>query len=279
MARLTLEVSPAVRVRYGDRELLRYVHLPDDAPAEAPRPYLHPVRTLAGEVVTLARPHDRPWHKGIAWSLAHVGPHDLWGAPDGGRATGSMDHQHFTEIRERPDHVAVAHELVWHGRSRTGLDTGPELVREQRRLLVVVPAPDAWVLTFETTITNISGEDLPLGAPGDTSGEGGPDAGFGGLFWRGPRSFTGGTVLAPGGSPAEGGLPTGPWAGFTGRHDGSGRASSVVVVDHEDNPVQPTPWFARSEPFAALGSAPFAGAALEFPPGAELTFRDRKSVV
>ena len=46
-----------------------------------PKPYLHPVRTLAGELVTAFRPHDHVWHKGIAWSLPHVGEHNFWGGP------------------------------------------------------------------------------------------------------------------------------------------------------------------------------------------------------
>ena len=47
-------------------ELFRYVYRPDDPPLESPRPYLHPVRTLGGEVVTDCRPADHPWHKGIS---------------------------------------------------------------------------------------------------------------------------------------------------------------------------------------------------------------------
>lgn len=276
-ARLTLTVSLDVRVAYDGRELLRYVHLPDDPRREAPRPYLHPVRTLAGEVVTLARPHDRPWHKGLSWAIPHVGPHNLWGGPtfvDGEHKRlpvhGSIDHQHFTEIRERLDHVAVAHELLWHGRSESGLDAGPELVRERRRLFVTVAAEDVWVLALETTMTNVSGTELPLGSPATRGDEG---ARFGGLFWRGPRSFTGGTILLPDGAGAPGDGPRAPWAGFTGRHDETGAASTVVIVDDESNPTHPPRWHATAEPFASLGPAPFADAELAFPPDAELTFR------
>jgi hypothetical protein len=63
-----------VRARWDGAELFRYVYRPDDPPLESPRPYLHPVRTLAGELVTDYRPGDHPWHKGISWSLPNVGP-------------------------------------------------------------------------------------------------------------------------------------------------------------------------------------------------------------
>ena len=32
-------------------------------------------------MVSLFRPHDHVWHKGIAWSLPHVGEHNFWGGP------------------------------------------------------------------------------------------------------------------------------------------------------------------------------------------------------
>ena len=42
---------------------------------------------------------------------------------------------------------------------------------------------------------NVSGRAIPLGSPTTRGRE---NAGYGGLFWRGPRSFTGGSILAPG---------------------------------------------------------------------------------
>ncbi|KGM14708.1 hypothetical protein N867_17290, partial [Actinotalea fermentans ATCC 43279 = JCM 9966 = DSM 3133] len=222
MPRLTLDVALVVRVAYDGRELFTYIHLPDDPAGQAPRPYLHPVRALSGEVVSLARPHDAPWHRGLSFAVPRVGQHDLWGGPGPAAERGSMDHQHFTEIRERTDHVAFGHELVWHGRSRTGLDAGPELVRERRTLRVSVAADDVWVLAWESVLTNISGADLPL------AGADGADPGAGGLAWCGPRSFTGGTLLLPDGaaSRAMHGQAA-AWVGFTGRHDGTGAASTV----------------------------------------------------
>ena len=53
-----------VEVSYRERPLFRYVYEPTTAPNEAPKPYFHPLHTLAGNVVTLARPHDHLWHTG-----------------------------------------------------------------------------------------------------------------------------------------------------------------------------------------------------------------------
>ena len=36
---------------------------------------------MAGDVVSLFRPHDHVWHKGIAWALPVVGDENFWGGP------------------------------------------------------------------------------------------------------------------------------------------------------------------------------------------------------
>jgi hypothetical protein len=63
----------SVLASWDGAELFRYVYLPGDPQVESPRPYLHPVRTLGGELVTVYRPEDHPWHKGISWSLPNPG--------------------------------------------------------------------------------------------------------------------------------------------------------------------------------------------------------------
>ena len=50
--------------RAGGGLLLRYVYRPDTAPDESPRPYAHPVNTLAGEGLTNFRPNDHRWRMG-----------------------------------------------------------------------------------------------------------------------------------------------------------------------------------------------------------------------
>ena len=94
----------ALTVAHQGRELFRYVYRPGDPQLESPRPYFHPVTTLGGDVVTIYRPHDHVWHKGIALSLPHVGPDNFWGGPtfrDGGYVQlpndGAMRHDGFDQ--------------------------------------------------------------------------------------------------------------------------------------------------------------------------------------
>ena len=109
---------------------------------------------------------------------------------------------------------------------------------------------------------------------GSPTTEGRPNAGYGGLFWRGPRSFSGGTVHVPGVAGGDELMGTrAPWLGFTGRHDGHGRVSTLVFVDAPDNPGHPTKWFVRTGIFACAGPAPFFDAEITVPTGAALTRR------
>ncbi|WP_116953137.1 DUF6807 domain-containing protein [Jiangella endophytica] len=267
------DLSGSAEVTHDGRELLTYVYAPGDAQVESPRPYVHPLRTLAGHLVTVHRPHDHVWHKGLAWSLPHVGPDNFWGGPTYTHGegyvqrdnNGAMRHRRLTELTAEDDRVRIRHDLAW----RT--QAGRQLVDEDRALTVVVDgARDAWVLRFDTAMTNVSGSTIMIGSPTTAGRE---NAGYGGLFWRGPRSFTGGVVLSPGG-PGGDELRgrRSPWLGFTGAHDGVSAASTVIAVDAVANPRHPPRWFVRSEGFAGLCPAPFFSEELPFEAGATLRF-------
>ena len=261
---LTHDYDRSLSVSYAGRDLLRYVYQPTDAQLESPRPYFHPLRTLDGDVVSLYRPHDHVWHKGIALSLPNVGPANFWGGVtyvrDRGYVqlpnNGAMLHRGF-DVLDRQDHVVrAAHRLDW------DTQEGETWFREERSFAVTVhPSFSAWVLEFTTSFTNVSGTDIAIGSP---TTEGRDNAGYGGLFWRGPRSFTGGVVYAP--SPGSDSVAAGsdelmgrraPWMALAGRHDEEDRSSTVVFVDAPDNFDHPVQWFVRSTPFACLCPAPF----------------------
>jgi Methane oxygenase PmoA len=263
----TLERS--VTVSAPGAELFTYVYRPDTAQRESPKPYLHPIRTLAGDPVSLFRPHDHVWHKGIAWSLPHVGEHNFWGGPTyaHGRSyvqrdnNGSAIHRRILDLaRDR-----LVHELDWFSQA------GAPVLTERRALTFGLVDDASWVLTFGTTLTNVSGATLAFGSP---TTKGRENAGYGGLFWRGPRSFTGGVIRSP---SAEGGDELrgerAEWFAFRGVHDGSGRRSTVLMVDDPGNPHHPPRWFARSEQFACLNPAPFFSEELDLPDRETIDFR------
>ncbi|MCA2221787.1 PmoA family protein [Nonomuraea aurantiaca] len=275
---MTLQVchtlDRSIAVTAGDVELFTYTYRPDTPTLESPKPYLHPIRTLAGEVVSLFRPHDHVWHKGIAWSLPHVGEHNFWGGPTYVHGSfyvqldnnGSAVHQELTTLSAEGERAEIGHRLGWRSQA------GQPVIDERRTLTAQVLDDATWVLVFETAMTNVSGAALDIGSP---TTKGRENAGYGGLFWRGPRSFTQGIVQSPTGAGTGDDLrgTRAEWFGFRGRHDGSGGWSTIVMVDDAANPQHPPQWFVRSEEFACLCPAPFFSEELRVADGETVGFR------
>jgi hypothetical protein len=265
--------SSSVSVSHAGNELFSYVYQSTAAQVESPRPFVHPLRTLDGRLVSIGRPHDHRWHVGLAWSLPHFGDDNFWGGPSfrAGRDyvwldnNGAMRHRRTDHVGLSNDTFEFRHGLTWYRQN------GEAVVDERRAITARVVAADAWVMTFESAMDNISGQDVIIGSP---TTEGRPDAGYGGLFWRGPRSFTGGTVQEPDGSSGESlrGARA-AWMCFSGEHDEQDGSSSVVMVDDEANAQHPPQWFARTEPFGCLGPAPFFSTEVTFRSGTTMTNR------
>lgn len=288
----------ALTAAWDGAELFRYVYLPSDVQLESPRPYLHPVRTLAGDLVSLYRPHDHVWHKGIALSLPNLGPENFWGGPTFRRSdgyiqlpnNGAMRHESFDRTEAADDVARIEERLIWVTQGdRMNVTTsrsqpverhiqqdenGGRAVIAERRLMAVTAWPDsgAWMLGFETTMRNVGERSISIGSP---TTEGRENAGYGGLFWRGPRSFTGGQVITPdhrdGGDDVMGWR--GPWLAFVGRHDEHGRTSTLLFRDSPGNFSYPSQWFVRSTPFACVCPAPFFSAEYPLAAGMSLTLR------
>src|SRR5690606_31274082 len=68
-----LGVSWATPLVVGGVPVAEYVTSPDLPLTAAPRPYLHPVRTLGGAVVTEIRPADHPHHLGAGVAVTDLG--------------------------------------------------------------------------------------------------------------------------------------------------------------------------------------------------------------
>lgn len=236
-------------VEHGGVEVARYV-VASDAPAfEAPKPYLHPLRTLAGDTVTNFRPHDHRWHKGLQLTCTDLSGHNFWGGHtwvDGVGYTaldnlGRMDPAGPVTVSSDE----IAHDLVW--RSARGDD----LIGEHRSLRFQLIDERTWALEWTGELRNLTGEQLSFGSPA-TRGLAG--SGYSGLWWRGPRSFTGGRVLLPSGaaSAADARGSDAEWLAFVGAHDGVDRSSTLLFEQIVPGERFRTQWFVRSEEFAAV---------------------------
>ncbi|WP_457948667.1 PmoA family protein [Pseudarthrobacter sp. alpha12b] len=264
------------------RPIATYTYKPTDPQYESPRPFFHPLTTLGGDEVTISRPWDHVWHKGLSWALPNVGPHNFWGGATYTRTTeyanldnnGAMTHGSFAGIGQAGDGITASESLTWTSQE------GEPVIAESRRFNIQLledggtecaDTEGAYAILFETRMSNISGAEISIGSP---TTEGRHNAGYGGLFWRGPRSFTGGEFRSPDSSGTDEFMGTrSPWIAFTGKHDVTCRSSTIAFVEDSSNPGAPNQWFARSSMFACLGSAPFFSEEVPLREGVPLTYR------
>jgi len=273
---LTHEVGHGLEVRVGAVPVATYVYDGALPAVESPKPYLHPLRTLSGAIVSGYRPWDHPWHRGLQMTASVLSGQNFWGGgtySDGQYVVldnvGRVRHDSFTALRVRDDEVTVRETLSW---VTAG---GERWVEEERsqRFGDVDEAEGTWVLDFETRLRNVRGSALRLGSP-TTLGR--PDAGYGGLFWRGPRSWTGAEILAPAGAGGESVRGTvAEWVAMTGRHDGIDGGATILFLAGSSSGDQPLSWFVRSTPFAALNPSPAFHREVVVAPGDVLALRHR----
>lgn len=247
-----------IDVACGQTTLFRYTYQPDVALVECPKPFFHPIRTLQGNVVTLSRPHDHRWHHGLAMTLTDVSGENYWGGGTFvlGRGYVQLDnvgrqaHTAWRRVEARRDRATLVEELEWITAK------GETQLSEERTIRVVAlnPGEGYWTLEFATHIENVTDRELAIGSP-TTNGR--PNAGYGGLFWRGPRDFWKGKVIGAAGRDGEEANmgAQGAWLAFVGKHDEVTAESTLIFVDSPGNPRYPTKWFVRSDPYACASFA------------------------
>lgn len=276
----------------GGIDLISYVYRPEAA-WEAPKPYIHPIRTLTGTVITGYRPHDHRWHKGLQMTASHLSGQNLWGGNTYVRGrghlplperVGSMTHIGFDEVTSNGGRVVIVERLSWRHHD------GTHWADERRRVeLHDVEHGDAgpeggggsWTLTWSSAITNRRAEPLRFGSP---TTHGREAAGYTGLFWRGPRAFRGGRILGPHGVGPELMGTQAPWLAYSGERDGADGHATLIFRHAPENDhtgqggTHPAHWFVRNDPFAAVAPSFAFYDELELPPGDTLARRYRVTV-
>jgi hypothetical protein len=238
-------------LRVGDVQVATYVTDPPLDIRLGPRPYLHPVRTLAGRVVTDALCFDHPWHLGASLTMSDVNGFNLWGGKTFVRGEGYVwleDHGRIRHNAWLPSAAGLAESLSWCD------SEGKELLREQREITAAA-APHGWSLRFSYALSTPRQTVVVLGSP---SSHGRPGrAGYGGFFWRFPpgraTAFTASTD-DPNGS-AE------PWVAMT-----VDDAYTLVFHGLEDDDR----WFVRTEEYSGVCAALAFDHPLEVTPDAAL---------
>ncbi|MGI5520620.1 PmoA family protein [Micromonospora sp. CA-259024] len=250
------------RLSVGGTEVARYVLDPALDARHGPRPYLHPVRTLGGTVVTDALPADHVWHLGASLAVQDVNGANLWGGRTYVRDVG---------YTWRDDHGVIAH-TAWSERSADRLahrlewrDPHGAVLLSERRQLTAVPLTgdgpsgdgpsgdgpsgvSAWRLELDYTLSAPAGQDVRLGSPATNGRPGG--AGYGGFFWRAVSAEPASVFSASAtGEEAVNGSAE-PWVALRGTGP-DGRAYTLVFAGLGDGDR----WFTRTAMYAGVGVA------------------------
>lgn len=245
--------NPVLRV--AGRPVARYVTRPELPTRLAPRPYLHPVTTLAGTTVTELSPADHTHHLGAGVAVPDVEGSNFWGGRTfvRGRGPTELDNhgaQRHTAFSETGP-GGFAEELRW-------VAAGTELLRERRTVTATELTASAWALDLTFALTNVTGEPLTLGSPA-TNGR--PGAAYGGFFWRARKEATPPDVLVPDGEGEErahGGRAD--WVALTG-------STWTLVFAAGTERTREDPWFVRAGEYPGVGSSLAHDRRLPVPPG------------
>ncbi|POX45029.1 PmoA family protein [Streptomyces sp. Ru72] len=250
-----MTATDSLVLRVAGRPVGRYVTRPELPARLSPRPYLHPVTTLAGTAVTELSPGDHTHHLGVGVAVPDVEGHNFWGGRSP-KLSPSLEQGGTPIVRgqgptELDDHGTQRHaafqfrgpdgfvqDLRWVAARR-------ELLRERRTVAATELTDTAWALDFTFSLTNATSGLLSIGSPA-TNGR--PGAAYGGFFWRArkeaepPQVFTSDREGEPEihGTRADWlALAGGTWTlAFAAATGGTRRA----------------PWFVRAEEYPGVGS-------------------------
>ena len=238
-----------VRARLSDTEVAVYRDGLGTIPTSSPRPYLHPVRTRAGVVVSAHHTADHDWHNGVGMAMPDVNGTSFWGGGTyvPGRGYVLLDN-HGVILGEPPEleNDAFTQELKWIAHD------GSVALYERRSIGWIAIDQQTWRLLFESRLG--ADVDAQLGSPGSKGRIGG---GYGGFFWRFPACDNVEVFTAEARGEEEVHGSQAPWiawsADFAAGPGISGPATIVIAAP--DAAAAGEPWFVRVHSYPGLGSA------------------------
>lgn len=198
------------------------------------RPFLHPVATPAGHVLTRNAPDDHPWHHGLWFTIKYVNEENFWEEQD---AYGVLRHRAAPKVQHHGERVTVVGDLDWIRPDRETV-----IIKERRRIAHIPIDDDAYAIDFDTTL--VPEAKVLLDRTEFTTW-----GGYGGLAFRGRGDFHDTRILLSDGSEQDrvlGGRAK--WLDLSGRvggADGDAEAG-VTFFDPMGSPRHPVPWYAST---------------------------------
>ncbi|MDP6545417.1 MAG: PmoA family protein [Phycisphaerae bacterium] len=211
------------------------------------KPYIHPLATIDGSVLTWNRPGDHVWHRALWFSWKMINGLNYW---EENRKTCLS--QGRTEIKSTKATLAKDHSakieivLSYHPPDK------PEILAEKRTIVFSAPAAKGlytidWTSEFTATGADAVLDRTPI--KGEKGGKGW--GGYAGLSIRMAKETRGWKILDSKGRQDMKihGQPDAVWVDASGKTTG-GAEAGVTIFDHPSNMRHPSPWYiAKGMPY------------------------------
>jgi hypothetical protein len=201
-----------------------------------PKPFFHPLCTLAGHVLTNFEPHDHVWHRGLWFTIKFINGENFWeeNEPYGTQRT---------PIPPTITHGAGGQISVFSAVEWIRPEEKTAVIHEQR--LFTYRPLDASSYTIDFTFILKPLVDLMLDRTVFTTW-----GGYGGLTFRGNRNWQETRLLFSDGTTSDRPTPKiAEWCDLSGKLDGGKKISGgIAMFDHPENPRHPTPWYGATGP-------------------------------
>lgn len=205
------------------------------------KPYFHPLRTPAGQDITLKRPADHPWHRGLWFSWKKINGVNYWeedpkvGVSEGRSLIRNVSSKLYKDFSAR-----VLIDILYQDKE------GPTL-EEKRVLHISSPfGTDGYAISWDQTFTAMKDIELDLEKPARHGGV--QWGGYAGLSYRGAATLKDGFFRASNGwtnsKDTTGYGEKAKWMDMTATTNGEiSSYAGITIFDHPHNPRFPSPWY------------------------------------
>lgn len=143
----------------GGRPLWHYDFEPASEIKDSPRPFIHPLYSLDGDVLTNWRPNDHPWHHGVSFTLSSLDGVNFWGGPSH-RAEDSYQWREDQGVQRHLEWKEQSPELMVQRLAWINPQAGDAVVVTEEREFRTTLMTDGWSLEWISRVTNPHDHEL-----------------------------------------------------------------------------------------------------------------------
>src|SRR5690606_30872426 len=206
------------------------------------KPYFHPLRTKKGYDLTLERPIDHPWHRGLWFSWKYINGTNYWEEdPKTGLAKGRSEIKNI-KIKKKPNFsAAIKLDLIY-------FDEKGDNLSEKREINISSPELqiNGYYIIMNHKFTALKDVVLDLEKPAINGGV--SWGGYAGLGFRGSNSLQEITFLTSSGwstkNDTTGYGSNERWMDLSAKANlNTNDEVGISILDHNKNAKSPSPWY------------------------------------